>query len=96
MLSNSESVKFATLILITTLMLRLWCRQYVKRRHFIIFCILGKYKTCLGKNYQQSTPYIVIGCIAIVSVAAMCFLPETKNTPLPDSMEDARKQEELR
>jgi len=47
-----------------------------------------------GETYHESIPYLVIGSIAAIASVAMLFLPETRNTPLPETLEDARKQNE--
>ena len=44
-----------------------------------------------GEKYFQPLPYLVMGTVAIVAAFGMCFLPETKNTSLPETLEDAKK-----
>jgi len=45
----------------------------------------------VGEQYFKPLPYLVMGCIAIFAAIGMCFLPETKNLPLPETMEDAKQ-----
>ncbi|XP_078492839.1 organic cation transporter protein-like [Ciona intestinalis] len=54
--------------------------------------ILVPYILFLGTVVHQSLPYIIMTAILFFSVVDMCFLPETKGLPLPETMEDARMQ----
>ncbi|XP_072840131.2 solute carrier family 22 member 6-A [Pogona vitticeps] len=43
-------------------------------------------------EYSPALPLLVYGAAPIVSGIAACFLPETLNVPLPDTIEDVEKQ----
>ncbi|XP_044304646.1 solute carrier family 22 member 6-A-like [Varanus komodoensis] len=43
-------------------------------------------------EYSPSLPLLIYGAAPIVSGIAACFLPETLNVPLPDSVDDVERQ----
>lgn len=46
----------------------------------------------MTSEYLPSLPLIIYGAAPIVSGIATCFLPETRNVPLPDTIEDVKRQ----
>lgn len=60
---------------------------------FIFLTIVFSQDIFSGDQYFKAIPYLVMGGTAILSAIGMCFLPETRNRPLPDTIEDAREQE---
>uniref|UniRef100_A0A8C3XQT4 Major facilitator superfamily (MFS) profile domain-containing protein n=1 Tax=Chelydra serpentina TaxID=8475 RepID=A0A8C3XQT4_CHESE len=46
----------------------------------------------MTSEYLPSLPLIIYGAAPIVSGIATCFLPETRNMPLPDTIEDVERQ----
>lgn len=43
-------------------------------------------------EYSASLPLVIYGAAPIVSGIAACFLTETLNMPLPDTIEDVENQ----
>ncbi|XP_067400547.1 solute carrier family 22 member 6-B-like [Emydura macquarii macquarii] len=50
----------------------------------------------MTSEYLPSLPLIIYGAASIVSGIATCFLPETRNVPLPDTIEDVKRQRRSR
>uniref|UniRef100_A0A8C0G2D5 Major facilitator superfamily (MFS) profile domain-containing protein n=1 Tax=Chelonoidis abingdonii TaxID=106734 RepID=A0A8C0G2D5_CHEAB len=46
----------------------------------------------MTSEYLPSLPLIIYGAAPIVSGITTCFLPETRNMPLPDTIEDVERQ----
>ncbi|XP_063002163.1 solute carrier family 22 member 6-A-like [Elgaria multicarinata webbii] len=46
----------------------------------------------MTSEYSPSLPLLIYGAAPIVSGIAACFLPETLNVPLPDTIEDVESQ----
>ncbi|XP_015267426.1 PREDICTED: solute carrier family 22 member 6-A-like [Gekko japonicus] len=46
----------------------------------------------MTSEYSPSLPLVIYGAAPIVSGIAACFLPETLNVPLPDTIEDVESQ----
>ncbi|XP_077185172.1 solute carrier family 22 member 6-A-like [Paroedura picta] len=46
----------------------------------------------MTSEYSPSLPLVIYGTAPIVSGIAACFLPETRNVPLPDIVEDVESQ----
>lgn len=39
-------------------------------------------------SYGEFIPIVVLGILALVEAALVCLLPETKDTVLPDTLDD--------
>ncbi|CAM4577933.1 unnamed protein product [Lepidochelys olivacea] len=50
----------------------------------------------MTSEYLPSLPLIIYGAAPVVSGIATCFLPETRNMPLPDTIEDIERQRRSR
>ncbi|XP_067328516.1 solute carrier family 22 member 6-A-like [Anolis sagrei] len=46
----------------------------------------------MGSEYSSTLPLLIYGTAPIVSGIAACFLPETLNVPLPDTINDVESQ----
>lgn len=46
----------------------------------------------MTSDYSPSLPLIIYGAAPVISGIATCFLPETLNMPLPDTIEDVERQ----
>lgn len=61
----------------------------------VIPVLIHLYRDCFvpGEQSLKAIPYIVMGVVGVGASIGVLFLPETRNTPLPDTLEDARNQD---